>query len=834
MRLDSLYINGYGILNNLQLSFEEDLTVIYGLNGAGKSTLLSFFRACLYGFYTRGTVQRYEPLQGGTHGGLLNVTHQNASYAIERTVGRLSGGLLKIDNLTTGKSEPEAKIDTLLSGVSQSVFESVYAFGLRELQQLELLKNQELASHLYSVGLGSKISLAKIDQQLNSAMERIYKPRGSNPLLNAGIKEATDLRRQLVTTKEQAKEHQELANKIAEVENLISGYKATIEKLTKDIQTSRILLEVWPHWQNLVVKEAELKKFSLLDLPYNGLERVTKASNELRQLTDELEQIIVDIPQDQRGLVGKINLFELQTNFTDYNKLISSQRIAVEVAEERLRKSQLESDYLNNKVNVVKNDIAACYVGLQGTELSVRQQWLARLSELYQQQQTKPATPWLTSFLGTWGWLLVGFVFFFTEQKIATLLTGGAFLVSAVHYLIKKRDFNLGQQAKAKEIQELAVKLGVTDPATELQLVAQALQEEASLVQEKRLLLRELELKRSENEILSLEAKAKQTALDKLLQEWETILVHHSLPSQWPAEQIEVFIRASQLVPGLNERIKQCKHELELIFAPCGTKDFMEIQRLYEEQSQREQLQQEVTSSETLLENFLYQPLANVRELLQGLTKETLLQQISVAEAELLQAKSALEDNLNQLGSLNARKELLEKDQEQDQLRLELEFVKAKTTRLASEWASLKTCQWVIEQVKNRYEKERQPDLLLYATKYFSEITSGKYTRVFAPLGTQELKVEGAKGNVLDASQLSQGAVEQLYLSLRFALIACMTDQGVQLPIFVDDILVNFDHIRLEQTISLINEISKKQQIIILTCHKSLANIFAERHRRMI
>ena len=50
MKLEQIKIDGFGILHNLTIDLEPDLTVIYGLNGSGKSTLLNFVRSCLYGF----------------------------------------------------------------------------------------------------------------------------------------------------------------------------------------------------------------------------------------------------------------------------------------------------------------------------------------------------------------------------------------------------------------------------------------------------------------------------------------------------------------------------------------------------------------------------------------------------------------------------------------------------------------------------------------------------------------------------------------------------------------------------------------------------------------
>lgn len=176
----------------------------------------------------------------------------------------------------------------------------------------------------------------------------------------------------------------------------------------------------------------------------------------------------------------------------------------------------------------------------------------------------------------------------------------------------------------------------------------------------------------------------------------------------------------------------------------------------------------------------------------------------------------------------------MENDQKQEEYQLELELLKTKAEQLALRWSSLKTCQWVIEQISRKYEVEKQPQVLKIATVYFAKITKNQYIRVYAPLGLNELKVEDYQGRILSVNQLSRGTVEQLYLSLRFALAKNVAQLKTALPIIADDILVNFDHERLEQTVALIKEISAEQQIILLTCHKSTAAMFDQRSLRQL
>ena len=71
MRLEELYLDGFGRFHQQTIGVSEPVTVFYGPNEAGKSTLLAFVRAVLFGFPTRGRTEHYPPLAGGRHGGRI-------------------------------------------------------------------------------------------------------------------------------------------------------------------------------------------------------------------------------------------------------------------------------------------------------------------------------------------------------------------------------------------------------------------------------------------------------------------------------------------------------------------------------------------------------------------------------------------------------------------------------------------------------------------------------------------------------------------------------------------------------------------------------------------
>jgi len=108
----------------------------------------------------------------------------------------------------------------------------------------------------------------------------------------------------------------------------------------------------------------------------------------------------------------------------------------------------------------------------------------------------------------------------------------------------------------------------------------------------------------------------------------------------------------------------------------------------------------------------------------------------------------------------------------------------------------------------DRYEKERQPAVITEAQSFFSNITGGRYERIYSPLDSSDIYVEDGNGKRKSISELIRGTAEQLYLALRFGFIKELGKHSESLPIVFDDILVNFDPVRSRNAISSINELS--------------------------
>jgi uncharacterized protein YhaN len=104
---------------------------------------------------------------------------------------------------------------------------------------------------------------------------------------------------------------------------------------------------------------------------------------------------------------------------------------------------------------------------------------------------------------------------------------------------------------------------------------------------------------------------------------------------------------------------------------------------------------------------------------------------------------------------------------------------------------------------------------------YFGQITDKKYERVRLSRDDFSLQVFSRdKGDWInpDTEEFSAGARDQLYLAARLALVDVVAG-GNPVPLILDDPLVHFDPFRRENTRNLLKEVSKKHQVILLSCH---------------
>lgn len=160
-------------------------------------------------------------------------------------------------------------------------------------------------------------------------------------------------------------------------------------------------------------------------------------------------------------------------------------------------------------------------------------------------------------------------------------------------------------------------------------------------------------------------------------------------------------------------------------------------------------------------------------------------------------------------------------EQNQEQLKRAVgrqEVLKAqqrKNNEISLEIEAVKTAISTIQSIAEDFHVSFVPRLNKTCSANLASLTGGAYTRM-AVDDNLNLYIQSQKRS-LPLTALSRGTVEQVYLSLRLALVDCFwPDQSV--PLFLDDSFALYDDERLEQALLWLDQ-NYKGQIFLFTCH---------------
>ncbi len=203
--------------------------------------------------------------------------------------------------------------------------------------------------------------------------------------------------------------------------------------------------------------------------------------------------------------------------------------------------------------------------------------------------------------------------------------------------------------------------------------------------------------------------------------------------------------------------------------------------------------------------------------------KETLLLRTS----ELSDVERKLHKNHEELGSLKQEIRLLEASRDSHEEFFRKSQLASEIYRATEEWFALQIEQDAVIQIRRRFEQENISGTLITASQYMHRMTSGRYHRIWAPLGEDFLCIDDEYGQTFRVEQLSGGTREQLFLAIRFALVREFAKRGVELPLVMDDLFVNFDQERTEAAADCLLDVANEgQQVLFFTCHEHIAHLF--------
>jgi uncharacterized protein YhaN len=281
-------------------------------------------------------------------------------------------------------------------------------------------------------------------------------------------------------------------------------------------------------------------------------------------------------------------------------------------------------------------------------------------------------------------------------------------------------------------------------------------------------------------------------------------------------------------IQRLEERQKELRKELSELMAQAGVEHEEEFIRHAETYEKRQAL---IMERERCLDRLhrLTRGLAEPDSVIERMSamdqaelegrKEWLGRELTILESRLEQLKEEKAKSLE-------RSQWLTNDERTGELRYEEQILREELAASAEEWCVNRLALALMRMARTRFEKDRQPDVIWKAADIFHQMTLGRYGRLLAPIGENDIEILDRDNMRKGIDQLSRGTAEQLYLSLRFGFIQEFSKHSPAFPVIMDDILVNFDPRRAEATIRGMMGLSSSHQILFFTCHPETVDLF--------
>ena len=658
----------------------------------------------------------------------------------------------------------ETALERLLSGTTRTLYHNVFAFGLEELEHFHTLQENEVATHISGAGLG-------IGASRWAGVQKDLEDRQSALFLPRG---------QNSTINVAFKELEEVRDDLDRTENQPEDYFVAHEARSKLAAELSVLEEAVTEVSRKIEHYAERAKAR----PY--VERRNK-----------IEATLKELPAVDRYPEGGVERLSLL--FQQHQALVAERSRNEREAERcRLRRLQLHTDpdecmrraqILESLRNLVPRVDAARRIYAAGVE---RRDAIAQERRTLDESLTGMLPPSRVAFA-----LFIGLLWF---AVIGLAFAGHEYLGSFVGAVpVAAMLWYRGRLRRAE-----ALKQQVTECATRLDGC-------------------EGELRNTEREARGIEAEIRkltgrgevtQADIDERAAELERI----SRLGEEARSLDDGSARAKVDLQRIVRQVDEVEKNIRALLAEASAADEKEFLERAEIYKQRQHLIHELEKIPLELPEpgMLFDMHAG-----EEAAFETAQRELAGLEQRLVEAR-------HESGRVEERITMMEKSEERSRALSRQETILARIDEAAEQWAVLTLCRAMLDETRKVYETERQPEVLRQASSFFSVMTEGRYTRVIAPLDGGEIQVERSDGVRLAPQVLSRGTAEQLYLSMRLALVREYANHVDPLPVVFDDIFVNFDPERSRTSFKAIRDLCTTHQVLLFTCHPHLVRQIEE------
>lgn len=355
-------IKNFGKLEDVQLSFQDGINIIYGENEAGKSTLHAFIRAMLFGLdRQRGRASKtddytkYEPWENPAgYEGTLRFQKGGKNYRIYRRFARLDKRT-EIIQEESGEELSEAQLHELLGGITESSFINTVCIG-----QMKVVPGQTLSQELRNA-LVNYLSAGEPEWDVNRAFAflaeekkkllKVYDPRLEEEV-QAAKEDLQQLEQELM---DQTMRKEEAEEELAEMRGQIQKERQAYENSARrkrmayaelGISVMSLLLMILSYFLNYGRECMGI--FGVLALLAGFLawkgHRFTTASFAIeeaekkeRMLAEQIQKVEWKLEQMRERAALYYSSLEVYTQQIEENRKVHGQIRALQLAEQTLK-----------------------------------------------------------------------------------------------------------------------------------------------------------------------------------------------------------------------------------------------------------------------------------------------------------------------------------------------------------------------------------------------------------------------------------------------------------------------------------------------------------------
>ncbi|MCH8280583.1 MAG: hypothetical protein IIC96_07855 [Chloroflexi bacterium] len=278
------------------------------------------------------------------------------------------------------------------------------------------------------------------------------------------------------------------------------------------------------------------------------------------------------------------------------------------------------------------------------------------------------------------------------------------------------------------------------------------------------------------------------------------------------------------------KRLKEAEDMMALLLNLGGTDDPEEFRALTAQHADRRDLERRRGEHLTRLQQLSGpgEQFERLKEALAQASRQTLEDSSRELAERIEDSDDSRTSLLGEQGEVKTLLSQLTNEEESSVLRVRKNVLLEELREHAREWSKLTIAEELLTRTRRKFEKERQPEVIQQAQKFFATITDQRYDRLYSPIGEHTYTVVERTGASKQLTELSRGTREQLYLSLRFGLIREFGERTERLPVVVDEVLVNFDPDRARRAAEAFVELSETNQVLVFTCHPETVALFTD------